>query len=140
LNKLRGETKHNATLWSFINTLAASGQTTTLATLAGASRSQLNNQVTKAVSGYNSSLTLGGDAAVNAKYGMTTVSQQHLVNTMVSNQNKWLSVVGQLVHAMNHSKTELHVDGHKIAAYVTNSAEMSRVFAEIEHLLAKGAA
>lgn len=77
VTKLRAEAKGNKALTGFINQLAAQGQTTTLATLAGASKTDLA-QVSKQIGAYNASLLAGGNAAVLTKYGTSVgaVSKQ----------------------------------------------------------------
>lgn len=130
LNRVRGMAKGNKTATWFVNQLAASGQTATLATLAGASRGQFA-QVEKAVSGYNASLWTGGNAAVAAQYGHTTQQQAHMVSSLSR-------VVGELAHAVGKQEVNINFDGNKWVAKVVNSHEMTQVLARIEHEIAKG--
>jgi AraC-like DNA-binding protein len=108
LNKLRGEAKGNNTLTQFINQLASSGQTATLQTLAGASRSQLA-QVTKSMAGYNQSIYSGGAAATGAKFGQTIASEQSTVNTLASHQHELSVAIGRLATALS-GHTEHRID------------------------------
>ncbi len=138
LNKLRAKTKGNKTLTGLINTLAASGQTATLQTLAGASGGQLA-QVAKSVGAYNSSVAAGADAATTEKYnGNSVAAQTRNVNKLTTEMSSFTKVVAQLAHEVGRQTITVSIDGEKHAAKVTNSKAMAHLLAELEHIIEKG--
>lgn len=104
VNALRAKAKGNTTLLSYINTLAANGETATLQTLSGASKSQLA-QITKAVSAYNASVGAGGNAAEQAKFGQS-------VNELVHEQQETIGALKEL--AIAFATAGFSLDGHAL--------------------------
>lgn len=101
LSKLRGESTKGSALRKFINRLAASGQTTTLATLAGASRGQLAN-VAKDVRAYDRSLGAGANAATQAKFNESVQQQHGDVDRLVKSQHEINASIGELARIVAH--------------------------------------
>lgn len=126
LNTLRGKAKGNAGLLGFINQLAASGNSSTLQALAGASSKDLA-QVAKAVGGYNSSLAFGSGAAEQVKFGQT-------VTQLVAKQDKLMSVFAQLTVVLAQvAARPIQIDGH--AQHVVDSKEMAALIRELETVI-----
>jgi hypothetical protein len=133
LNKLRGETKGNKTLTGFINQLAASGDTATLTTLAGASKSDLS-KVAVAVGGYNKSLNAGAGAATVEMYGKTIAQQ-------TTNVKNLLDAANAILEAAKHPKPihlHMHVGKEEIASEVFDSHAAGDFLEDLRHVVNAG--
>ncbi|WP_375490221.1 phage tail tape measure protein [uncultured Jatrophihabitans sp.] len=138
LTKLRGRVKGNATLTALVNQLAASGQTTGLATLAGASKTQLA-QVSRAYSGLNSAVLGGGNAAVAIKYGNTVGDQSRIVQADQRRQDELVSAMAGLAVQFGRIASNPHSRGAyaKGGDYVTDR-QLESAIARLERLSRTG--
>jgi TP901 family phage tail tape measure protein len=127
LTSLHGKAKGNKPLMSLINTLAVSGQTTSLQSLAGASKTDLAN-VGKAYSGYTSSLTAGGNAAVMAQYGTSVDAQTKAIAAQTT-------ALKNLVTAVVNRPIHVHANGHEFTmAVLADPAFERQLTREFQHL------
>lgn len=124
VNSLRRRLKGNKSGLSLLNTLAASGQTATLQTLAGASSKDLSADVA-AYARYQTSVSSGGNAATLAKYG-ETVTQQ--VQTLAREQHDMSTAVSHLATAVGQLAKGHNVDKQLEAAIrqITATAKKGR--------------
>ena len=112
LASLRNRTKKNPVLAAFVNRLAASGQTTTLQTLFGASSGQLA-RITKADAGYESSLTGAGNQAVTNAYGESVAHQTSDVQALTHQVGQLYDAVHDLALAVGTGRP-INLDGREV--------------------------
>jgi hypothetical protein len=140
VNKLRGEAKGNKTLLDFVNQQAAQGNTTTLDTLAHASKGDLAN-ITKALAGYDTSLLGAGNAATTTKYGKSITQQQAAIGDLVGQQKAWIGRIDRLVAQIarvTRRPVQVQIDGKTIASAVIHDRQFEGVIDELSHTVHYG--
>ncbi|HWD83340.1 MAG TPA: phage tail tape measure protein [Kribbella sp.] len=130
VSKLRRESAGNPALRRFVNQLAAQGQSATLQTLAGASKTQLA-QVTKSVGAYQGSLAEGSQAAELAKYNQS-------VRAMTRHQQELTSAIAALVHAFAAHPNRIELNGKDITKHVIHDPQFERLLHRIADLAEQG--
>lgn len=133
VTKLRREAHGNKGLLRMINTLDASGQTATLATLAHASRGQFL-QAGKAYQHYQGSLTAGSNAAEVTKFGRSIDSWTKEMQAERKDRREMVAAMAKVVHAVTTAHVKL--DGKVVGTIVSDTIDHD--IAELEKLIRHG--
>lgn len=133
VTKLRREAHGNKGLLRMINTLDASGQTATLATLAHASRGQFL-QAGKAYQHYQGSLTAGSNAATTTKFGESVDRMEKAIHNSNDRMDRIATAMAHVAKAFSEAPIEL--DKEKVAKVGTKIVD--EAIKELETALRHG--